>query len=1397
MRTSFNEHCEYGRRLQFFFSAECCLKTFGFFSASGAVPPSQAMRRMLRPAPGLLAILLLAFSPFPGRAGTEDVSVVRSDGRSIVLEYHPRFLPDRIVTEGSTAFRIIDFDGAIPSITGENPGNPDLRYRRIPLGFPSAEDHSVQVIAADFEDIAGVRLAPVPALRIRDEMVEPEAYRPRPDAYDVNAFLPPSLVELGPIRQVRSILVGGVRIFPVQFNPVTGVLRKYSRIVVEVVYGPVRGVPARNEDDRTLAAEILNADVTRDWRFPPSPPARVPPSVLAQGQWFRLTVAEEGVYRLDPQYFSGLGIDPASVDPRTIKIYGNGGAMVPENVTAPRPSDLQENAILVAGEEDGQFGAGDAVLFYGRGAKGWTYVPSERRFQHYINYYSDVNYYWLTFGGAPGKRMVQVASLQDAPTVIPDWFQDCVFVDEDKVNLLSSGKEWLGQTLSPGGSFTHVFSVPGLVAGQSVRYRSRLLARSNVWSTIALKETGVQIGSVNLPPVGFSSGDFIYATEGAVDVQVVPPIAGTTSQLNFSLAPASAIGNGWIDWVEIQYPRRFESVNNTLRFRSPDTTGVVEYRLTQFSSRPTILDVSTPADARLVTGDVGSYTIRMAETGGRVSEYCAAAPGGYRLPLGAVRMPLQNIRGITEGAEFIILTTAEFRAEAERLAAHRRQGQFGGLRTFVVEVDSVYNEFAGGIPDITGIRDFLKYAYDTWTIRPEYALMLGGASYDYKGISGSRSSYVPTWQSQESRNDIASYSTDDFFVKFQPGDLPWLATGRICSRSRAEAATVIGKVIAYDTRRARDGWNTRMLFVGDDSWTPEREDGTLHSNDAELLATSYTPDEFEKRKIYIAEYPTVNTAQGRRKPGAYQAIIDEVNRGVLVVNYAGHGNPTVWAHESIFSVQTSIPQLVNGDKLSVFYAATCNFSQFDDLRRYTGSELLMNSVEGGAIAVVSATRKVFAGANAYFHQGIFRNMFGRDTFGRLLIDRPARAMLLQKRTGNSINDQKFCFLGDPTMRLGFPPGYASIDSINAEPVDSVGGGVRTVPIRLKALSRVTLGGTIRDQQDAVDVSASGTVALTLADATRLVTITAFIPERCCDSNGNIIPAVDWPYRAAGGVVYRGQSSVANGRFTASFIVPKDILYADSTTRGRLVARFTGPATEGLGFTSNVSVGGTDSTAPADGRGPDMQVYLDSRSFRPGDVVGENPQLIVDLTDSSGINTSISGIGHRIEAWVNTASSGQDVTEFYTARLDNFQEGTVQTILKGMTSGRNTVRVRAWDTYNNASTAETYFDVASTEQLRISDVFNYPNPFASGTEFTFRQNLLSPLNVTVKIYTLAGRVIQTLEMAAAGDPFVRIPWDGRDRDGDVLANGAYLYKMIVKTADGQFTSEVLGRMAVLK
>jgi hypothetical protein len=1281
------------------------------------------------------------------------------------------------------SFLLQGFAGSVPLYRANAAGSPDVRYRDLPVALPDESGNTVRLIASEYEDLEGSDLAPVPRIVQKGDLPESVVYEKDPERYATGRAMPAAIVELSPLSHVRSVVVGSIRVFPLQYNPASHTVRKYTRVVVELVYGTTAGRRIEKEDQALFRSALLNYDITRQWTGSAAKvAAAVTPSVLSSGSWYRLTTKDEGMYRLDAAALSAAGISLTGIDPRTIKVYGNGGEEVPEDVAAVRPSDLTEVAVYVEGESDGQFNTGDYIVFYGKSVRGWGYDPSRKSLRHYLNHYSENNYYWLTYGGATGKRMAVRPSDAGTPQVVKERFVDALLVEEEKVNILRSGKDWLGQAITgPTGSFTHVNLLPGLIPGETIQYRYRLVSNSVASAAFTVREGSTVLGAHTLPRIY----SYLYGTQGIYEVSGASTLANSTSQLSFSYSSSDVNSTGYIDWIEVRYPRLLWGVNGFLRFRSPDTTGIVEYQLQQFSTQPMVFDVTHHSAVQLISGIAGSYTFRSKEQAGTLSEYCAVAPTGWKSPAAIEKIANQDLRGYTNGAQFIILTSQEYLSAAQRLKDFREQSTHGDLRTLIVDVGKVYNEFAGGIPDITAIRDYLKYAYDNWVVRPEYVLFLGGASYDYKGLLGSKSSLVPTWESSESLDDVDSYATDDFFAKFEGSDRISLVLGRIPSRTLADASVVVDKVIRYENSSIMDGWKTRMLFVGDDAWTPEGGevgDMTIHSEDAERLSSSYyTPDEFEKKKIYIAEYPTVNTSQGRRKPGAYEAIIEQINQGVLIANYSGHGNPSVWAHERIFEVGTSIPQLFNRDRLSVYFLATCNFSVYDDPKTVSGGELMVNRAEGGGVGVVSASRKVYAGANAALNQGTYQRMFTRDAYGRLVVERPAKALFLYKvASGNFENDQKFFYLGDPTMRLQFPQRYAAIDTIDGVPVN--GGGGQTV--QLKSLSRVTLAGTIRDQSNGIDRAYAGKATLIVNDATHTQTVV------------NFYPGYNWDYLASGGVIYRGENTVSAGRFSASFIVPKDISYADSSS-GRLVAYFAGSGTDGVGYTGAVRVGGTDTTVATDMLGPRLSIYLQNRSFRPGDVVDEKPTLIVDLADSSGINTSGSGIGHRIEAWLNDASQSIDLTDYYNSSLDNFREGTIQYPLRNLPYGKNKVRVRAWDSYNNSSTQEVNFEVASSGRLAITDVLNYPNPFAATTEFTFRHNYSGPLDVTVKIYTVAGRLIQTLQGSFLGDLFIRLPWDGRDRDGDTIANGIYLYKVIAKTADGAMSAEALGKLTLIR
>jgi hypothetical protein len=287
----------------------------------------------------------------------------------------------------------------------------------------------------------------------------------------------------------------------------------------------------------------------------------------------------------------------------------------------------------------------------------------------------------------------------------------------------------------------------------------------------------------------------------------------------------------------------------------------------------------------------------------------------------------------------------------------------------------------------------------------------------------------------------------------------------------------------------------------------------------------------------------------------------------------------------------------------------------------------------------------------------------------------------------------------------------------------------------------------------------------------------------------------WTYNEHGALIYNGEASIVNGSVTASFIVPKDISYTN--VNGRISLYFSNASTDGRGFDRNFIVGGSNPNASPDSIGPEITVYLDNTNFRSGDVVSEHPKLFVALKDSSGINSSNNSIGHRLEAWIDGSAKSIDLTEHYKGTIDSYQEGKAEYALDNLSQGNHSLKVRAWDVYNNSSTAETFFIVASSAALSIQHLYNFPNPVSSTTAFTFQHNQSLPIDVTITIYTVAGREIHRIERRAMPDRFVKIDWNRLDSDGGEVGNGVYFYKVNAKTIDGRFTSEAIGKMAVIR
>jgi len=676
--------------------------------------------------------------------------------------------------------------------------------------------------------------------------------------------------------------------------------------------------------------------------------------------------------------------------------------------------------------------------------------------------------------------------------------------------------------------------------------------------------------------------------------------------------------------------------------------------------------------------------------------------------------------------------------------------------------------------DVSGIRNFIKYAYDNWIVKPAYVLLFGDGTYDYKNIEGFGNNYIIPWETENSLNSIDSYPMDDFYVEVSGADNKVdLGIGRINANTLADAQIAVDKIITYETDDSKGAWQNLITMVADDQWTSIVNEGNYHVSQSEDLAGNHVPISFDINKIYLGEYQTVITSLGRTKPGVTEDLIKQINNGTLIVNFIGHGSPHEWTHEDVFENSTTIPRLVN-DKLFFLTAATCDFGYYDIPNTQSGAEQLVMRQGSGAIGAVTSARPVYSDQNAALNNQFYDDLLGspRDTLNLPVTVGKAYFNLKQVRT--SENDQKYHLFCDPSLRLSIPQFIANIDSVNGQTLSA--------NVQIKALSNTKISGTILKPDNSLWNNFNGQGILSVFDSQRQITMAE---------------QPDITINLQGGIIFRGQVSVTNGKFNSNFIVPKDISYENKN--GKVVFLFYDNNADGLGYTSNVLVGGTDTTAVNDKTGPKIDIYFDDLTFKNAYLVNPDSKLIVKLSDPTGLNTTGTGIGHKIEGILNDDIINPiDFTTYFTGDLDaGGKSGQVNYQFNNLNEGHYKLQVNAWDVFNNFSDDITYFDVVSGNSLTINDVYNYPNPFSGKTTFTFQQNLNKTFDVKIKIYTVAGRLIKVINSYDVYDKYVTIDWDGRDQDGNLIANGVYFYKVILKSTDDSFSQSVIGKLAVMR
>ncbi|KAF0153246.1 MAG: hypothetical protein FD143_323 [Ignavibacteria bacterium] len=1299
----------------------------------------------------------------------QDLRVLSSDANSILVEYRPVIKDTQTIAHNNLSFIRLN----IPGTRNENSykaGLPQKAVKQINIGVPSETGNTIQVISSSFTFLSG-RYIPNPTL-LKDSTGNNFAYNVIPEYYK---SVEGDLVTFGDFGLVRNLPVQTIKVYPVHFDGASNQIKIYNKIVFRINFS-ASSSKKTIVNDESLSSLVLNWHIAKNWGENHQPILqKVSNSLLASGIWFRFETNEEGIYRIDRAFLQNLGADVNNLDPRTIKIYGYGGMQLPESVSKSNNKGLIENAIKVFGEEDGKFDAADYVLFYARPTDFWEYDSDYKSIRRKKNFYSKKNFYWLTFAGVNGKRIIDKPSLNAANAAQQTSTKSFRVYEKDSVNLGFTGREYFGEQLSSSlRTRTFINSINGWVIGSPIEYKIRVAHTSTSTTRYRIEESGSQIYTNSIWGI---DPHYDYGGEDTAITTYRGGITDERSVLRISLLDPSANAKMYLDYIEISYNRNLRAVNDNLLVFSKDTTAVLDYTFTNFSSGAIqVFDVTDFTNVKLISNSVisgGQARFQASEKAGNASKYLAVTANAYKVPTNAVKVDNSNIRGTVAGSELIIISPKELKTQAERYLKYRSSESPNKMTAQIFYVDEILNEFSGGVLDPMAIRDFIKFAYDTWQVKPSYVLLFGDGSFDYLNTVKNNINFIPTYQTQESLNEIYSYTSDDYYVRVSGDDYKAdLAIGRICVQTTKEADIAIDKIISYETVKSKGDWRTTITLVADDGPTSDSDDGSLHTSQSETIANEIIPKYFFQNKIYLVAYPTAYVGLGRRKPEANKAIINAINNGTLVLNFVGHGSPELWTHENVFEKSTSIPQLTNS-KYFFLTAATCNFGMYDDPLVQSSTETMMNMKDAGTILAFTAARVVFSQDNAELNDSLYKNLFRvKDSDNKPI--RVGKAYFLTKQYNVSReNDEKFHLFGDPTIRLNLPALPIAIDSINGKSASS--------QIQISALSKVRIKGSVRTYEGKLN-PLNGEVLLTVYDSER----STYYQE------------MFFTVKQQGGLIFKGSASVTNGIFETDFVVPKDISYENK--KGNVVAYFSNAAVDGIGYTDNIIVGGTDQTTANDNKGPEIEIFFDDTNFAGSYLVNPNFTLIAKLKDQTGLNTTGTGIGHKLEAIINDdPANTYDLTNSFVGDLNSGgKSGVAKYSFNSMALGDYKVKVKAWDVFNNLSTQESAFTVVSDEKgIVVRDVFNYPNPMTSSTTFTFQHNYNSSFNVKIKIYTIAGRLIKTIEQTSLFDKFVKVDWDGRDEDGNQLGNGTYLYKLTVESSDGSFKDNILGKLSVIK
>ncbi len=1092
-------------------------------------------------------------------------------------------------------------------------------------------------------------------------------------------------------------------------------------------------------------------------------------SLLSTGKWCKVGVKKDGIYKLTYRQLQDMGIEPSQASFFT-KTPGMESTIIQDYV-----DDIKEIPV---------YDGGDYILFYAQGPDTWNYNNTKDIFEHEQHLFSNENYYFISSDVGEAKRIKARTEPVGTSTKTYTTYVDYDFYEPEEYNIGQSGREWYSDEITSGNSITHTFNFDQVIQS-TAKLNVRVLAQSySSDNYLSISVDGQKKMDIILSAVE-SSGTTDLASYQSEIYSFVP--VGNNVEVQLTYTSQENTAKAYVDYFAVELLRELTLENSHILFRNKSVSdNLVTYEISNANANTLIWDVSNAFDVRSVSSTLNGTKSSFLAVDNAAYEFVAVDLNSSFLSpdiYGSVEN--QNLHA-TAVPDMVILTDESLLSVAEDLAdIHRKKDS---LDIFIVTQHKIFNEFSGGKADVTAIRWFMKMLYDKSadTDKFKYLLILGDGSYNNRLYEkGSNVAVEPglimTYQSIESLYGSTSYISDDYFGlldddegypvitnattketyidKFDKVDI---GIGRIPINTVTEGNNVVNKIKTYLDNNKRTVWKNRICLVADDG------DNNVHVDDADKLAEKLRRENpgMAIKKVYIDAFEEQSDYNGSSVPDAKKLSDKYMEEGTLIWSYTGHGSPVALSGEQMMRL-TDIVALKNIDNLPIWLTATCDFTPYDHNNILSAGENVILNPSGGGIALFTTTRLVYSSSNYVISNNFYSHIMKSDANGdKLRLGDVVR--LTKQATGTGANKRKFTLIGDPALHLN------NVDALWEVKTDSINGqSVALFSDTIKALSQMTISGHIAKSDGSLDTDFTGLIYPIIYD--KISEFTTLANEGGSQKKDFVM----W-----NSVLYSGKTSVTKGRFTFSFLMPKNMDY--SVGQGRIEYYATSEKAEANGYYEDFYIGGFNSDFEADNEGPKIDLYFNSKAFSDGDVVNPNSLLIAEISDSSGINTSDNFIGHTMTIMLdNDSKTLTDINSSYATNDDDFTRGTVAYRLNNLEEGTHTLQLKAWDMQNNSSTKEVTFQVKNDGRPEIASVYCYP--VSSGETMRFiavYEDSDKSLTVKLNVFDASGQVVYS-----NGDysysPSNEIYFDWKDLN--LLHQGLYFYRITIDDGNGVSTS----------